>query len=1405
MFVQQGGSLTIAGNGTISGNTVAGGAGSGGGGNGSAFGSGIFAQGGGYSVTLAPGTGNQLLVGDVITDQTGSGGTGANAGAVGITVGAGGTVVFQGADTYSGGTTINANGVLNLGGGSATGSILGNVADSGFLVFDRTNTDSFGGIVSGTGTLQQIGTGTTTLTGVNTYTGDTDINAGTLALGAGGSIAGARSVQLNAAGTEFDISAAGNQTIGALYGVAGGTVNLGGNTLTTGNGVTSLFAGTAVGTGGLTVTGAGTTLVLTGANTYTGATTVNTGSTLQLGNGGATGSVFGNVADAGSLVFDHSNPFTYAGSASGTGGLTQAGAGALTLTGSNTYTGGTTINLGTSLIVGDGATSGAIVGNVADGGLLTFNRSDTVIFNGIIAGAGALTQAGGGQLILGGVNTYSGATDVNAGTLALGTGSSIAASSGVNVAAGATFSNLNGFSQTIGTLSGAAGSFLQLGSNQLTFGTPANETFAGVIEGGGNGNLQGLVKQGGGTETLTGANTYLNDTTINEGTLAIGPGGSIAPSSDVILHNAGTTLDMSAAGTPTLNALDGDAGTTVNLGAKTLTLTFLNGVNGSTYAGTIQGSGGLILAGTGTGHEFTLAGANTYTGGTTIDPGNLLALTTFTGKNPGSIVGNVTDNGGILFEAGVPRSFAGVISGTGTLETAGGVLTLTGANTYAGTTLVADGTLALAGSGGIAGSQQVVVESGDLDISQTTSGATVQALFGVPPIGTSPGSSVHLGSKTLTVNIASGTPSFEGVNGFYGVISDGGIGGGAGGSLVKTGAGTLVLGGANTYTGTTTVQAGTLALETFQPTPPPAALRNAAPASTGSIATSSGLALSGPTAVFDISKGGNQTIQDLTGVSGSTIQTGANTLAFGTANSTTFSGGFAGTGGLMKQGAGTITLNGDSSAFTGTTSINAGELLVGDAADPSAVLGGDVNVLAGGLLRGHGTIGGSVNNSAGTVTPGGSIGVLTVSGNYTQGSAGLLNIEVTPVVTAGVGYDQLQVSGMASLAGALGVQVDSGTYVVGSKYDIVHAGGGVSGTFATVAYNPLFAAYITPQVVYQNNDVLLELLPTPAPPVTPPPVIPPPPPPMAAAPAFSTGRGYAANAFVVNQSLFDAMSATLGATDQTGIGPDFADPERGTWVRAIGGFGSANGYDINEYGAVAGHGFAVSPNFTLGAAISGIHTHTGVSQNTVDGESLGFYGYGIYVAGRLRISATAGAGALNGRLERHLVPLPLVAKADTSGWFGGAAASVQYRLGGPRLFAIPYAKAMYLHMDMGSASENGAGTLNLRYGGERTDLTRLSAGVSVGTALPESFGTVIPYIRVGGAGTLGNTHVGNIETLGLLSANETAISAPTGAVTTGAGVNIVANGPWRFAAAWSGQYGSGTTVNSFDLEARYVW
>ena len=82
---------------------------------------------------------------------------------------------------------------------------------------------------------------------------------------------------------------------------------------------------------------------------------------------------------------------------SGTGALTKSGAGTLTLTGANTYTGGTTINTGT-LQIGNGDTSGSIAGNVADNTAITFNRSDTVTYGGVISGAGTLTKSGAGTL-----------------------------------------------------------------------------------------------------------------------------------------------------------------------------------------------------------------------------------------------------------------------------------------------------------------------------------------------------------------------------------------------------------------------------------------------------------------------------------------------------------------------------------------------------------------------------------------------------------------------------------------------------------------------------------------------------------------------------------------------------------------------------------------------------------------------------------------------------------------------------------------------------------------------------------------------------------------------------------------------------------------------------------------------
>jgi fibronectin-binding autotransporter adhesin len=102
---------------------------------------------------------------------------------------------------------------------------------------------------------------------------------------------------------------------------------------------------------------------------------------------------------------------------SGPGDLVQLGTGTAILTGNNTYTGGTTINTGATLQLGNGGTTGSIIGNVTDNGSLIFNRSDNVTFNATISGSGNLTQNGSGTAVLGGTNTYSGGTIINNGTL----------------------------------------------------------------------------------------------------------------------------------------------------------------------------------------------------------------------------------------------------------------------------------------------------------------------------------------------------------------------------------------------------------------------------------------------------------------------------------------------------------------------------------------------------------------------------------------------------------------------------------------------------------------------------------------------------------------------------------------------------------------------------------------------------------------------------------------------------------------------------------------------------------------------------------------------------------------------------------------------------------------------------
>jgi outer membrane autotransporter protein len=337
-----------------------------------------------------------------------------------------GTLTLTSANSYTGGTTISA-GTLQIGNGGTSGSLTGDIVNDSALVFNRSDASSYGGNLSGTGTLTKSGAGTLTMTGANSHTGGTTISAGTLQIGDGGTSGSLTGDITNNAALAFNRSDA------------------------------MTFNGDISGTGSLTKSGAGT-LTLTGANSHTGGTTVS-GGTLQIGDGGTSGSVSGDVVNNAALAFNRSDAVTFSGDISGTGSLTKSGAGTLTLTGTNTYSGTTTISGGT-LQIGDSGTTGSLTGDIVNNAALAFNRSDAVIFNGDISGTGSMTKSGSGTLTLTGTNSYTGGTTVAGGLLTVngstgdillnggtlggsGTVGSVTANSGASVAPGNSIGTLN--------------------------------------------------------------------------------------------------------------------------------------------------------------------------------------------------------------------------------------------------------------------------------------------------------------------------------------------------------------------------------------------------------------------------------------------------------------------------------------------------------------------------------------------------------------------------------------------------------------------------------------------------------------------------------------------------------------------------------------------------------------------------------------------------------------------------------------------------------------------------------------------------------------------------------------------------------------------------------------------------
>lgn len=977
-----------------------------------------------------------------------------------------GTLTLTGANTATGDTTINA-GKLVVSTGNATSLTVSNVAGPTVTLTSGNTTGLVVGQSVTGGQITGILTSTTFLrNGAASSPGSTSMTAAAYSTLSSGN--------LTVNGGEIDLGGV-NQTVKQVV-VAGGTISNG--TLNTSVSNFDVQSGTVSatlnGTSKTLTKTTGGTLTLSGNNTYTGTTTISAG-TLALGHSGALGGggniTFGggvlqysanNTVDYSSRIVGSSGgpihidtngqdvTFSNALGSSNAGGLTKAGAGMLTLSVANAYTGATTINAGT-LSVGVANALGATGGNITlGGGTLRYGtgvtqdyssrfstaanqaynidtNGNTVTYASALTSSGAtLTKNGSGLLTLSSAsNTYSGATTINGGTLALTNGNTNTA---ITVNSGATLLS----SGTVGNVTVNSGAFISPGASSGAIGNLyVNNTL--TLNGGGSylfniDNVSGvagtnwdLITVGGGSGT-----TLINANSGNKFTISISGAASLLSSSNYswkILDSGALTGFDSTAFTlgSTFSGLTGNWSLTDTSGD--LTLLYTGGAATPTWSGgTGTWSTGFSPSPT-EGSTLTFTGASAATATNDIASGNLTSVTTITynsgagaftlnanagssgynasmpllvngtvtnasnatqtlnlalsfpqatnvNANAGDLVlnGPVVNQSGLTFAGANNTSVNGALSGNGGLTKSGaGILTLNATNTYAGNTSVVAGVLTLSGGSAISDSTAVsVASSGTLNL------ASSESLGSISGTG-----NITLGANTLTTGLDNTSTTFSGV------IS-------GSGALVKQGTGALTLGSSNTYTGATTINSGTLSIDTIS---------NAGVA--GSLGNST-------SAAVNLILGGGALQYTSGSVNGSTNRNF--TLANGTSNimnvatsgiSLTISGNAAAsTGSLTKTGSGILVLSG-ANAYTGSTTISSGTLSVASINNGGVAGGlGSSSANAANLILDGGTLlftGSTASTDRGftlangknsTISVTGSSATLTISGNSTATTTG---------------------------------------------------------------------------------------------------------------------------------------------------------------------------------------------------------------------------------------------------------------------------------------------------------------------------------------------------------------------------------------------------------------------------------
>lgn len=513
---------------------------------------------------------------------------------------------------------------------------------------------------------------------------------------------------------------------------------------------TTIFSGDNSGfSGSLTVDGGRAML----ANAMNAASVSISGSgTLQIGHGGASGSLGSDIVNNGVLVFNRSDALLHNRVISGSGGLTIAG-GQITLSGMNSYTGATVIDVGATLALSgqgrinqsSGVTvngtfdvtnaasaqikdlggSGAVI--LGDAGLLVNNASQT--FSGQITGTGGLT-------VMGGVLTLTGTADI--ASLGIGNGASIRIGAG-------------------GTTGSTSASVTNYGT--LTFDRADDVSYAGAITGPGT-----TVKTGDNRLTVTGS--------MSGGLLDVQQGPALFTgtiNSDAQIGANGTLIFANSGTTSNRGKLSG-TGAVVKTGIGTITLSG----DSSAFAGTSRIDGGTLLL------TGKLGGDVVVDAGGTLQVGN--------GVRDGDLLADTLNDGTLIFQQNADYDYGGALSGNGSLvKRGGGLLLLSGDYGYTGSTVVEGGQVRLTAA--LDSGTDLVVNDGTFDL-----GGRDQQVAGLS--GT--GGTLALGTGGLTV--------VQDENGSFGGTITGT------GGFVKAGNGTLNLTGGSGFTGQVDVNGGRLAV-----------------------------------------------------------------------------------------------------------------------------------------------------------------------------------------------------------------------------------------------------------------------------------------------------------------------------------------------------------------------------------------------------------------------------------------------------------------------------------------------------------------------------------------------------------------------------------------------------------------